>query len=188
MWCPAPRWGGSWRALIVLALLLPASISEARDRYVIPRLGTLELSVPAKWQVKFVYQEDLSDYPRWFLAPMDERLQLFMTIMWPVQGQAHAMPGIRDLLERIGRQALSFSDQDQLRIIELSAGHRPIYYYDLSDRGAQPPEYKYLRQGVVDLGDYVLVFTLLQNQAGSVDGEQVMAMLEGLRFQVFPGI
>ncbi len=185
-WCPWTARGA--RPLLVLLLLQSVTPVGAMDRYVIPRLGTLKLTAPERWQVKFVYQHDLSDYPRWYLAPMDERLQLFLTLMWPDAGQARGPLRIRDRLERIGQRLLALSDQSRLRLIESTAGAHVVFYYDLSDREAQPPEYQYLRQGAVDLDGYVLVFTLLQHQADTGDGAEVMAMLANLVFTPLQGI
>jgi len=186
--------GGGWvlarfvgMSLLAVALLASAGAALARDRHVIPRLGTLELSPPPDWQVKFVYREDLSDYPRWYLAPMGERLQLFLTLMWPRPGRV-GPPAIPDLLARVGRRVLSLSDQTRLRIIQFPSDAHALYYYDLSDRSAQPPEYRYLRQGAVVLDTYVLVFTLLQNQPDTGDTERVMKMLAGLSWRPLAGI
>ena len=65
-----------------------------------------------------------------------------------------------------------------LSVDQLTGAPGPGYYFSATDREPKPGEFKYLTQGMLLVGDAVVAFSILTNDAQEEVRDQALAMLK----------
>jgi hypothetical protein len=99
---------------------------------------------------------------------------------WPI-APGMPLPGldfIRDRVAAAAREAEQQSVEKSIAVKALDGSSNHGYYFHATDRAPKPGEFKYMDQGVVQVGGVNLAFTILTN-----DGQErtIGAALEMLR-------
>lgn len=164
-------------SLLVGAALVAGLAARADEaalrRYELPNLDTLELRLPAGW-VDNVDQPAGGGPPTIELGLTEGApFQVFVTPEWtdPTSSEIRELPALRDAIrdaaERIKAQAVeSFPEVRQLNGVN-GVG----YYFSATDRNPRADEFKYMSQGVLQVGDLTVWFTVLTN-----DGQDTVAV------------
>jgi hypothetical protein len=170
----------SWLACAWLAAC-PARCDEpALRRYELPNRDTLELTLPAGW-------EDQVDQPEgggpptivMSITPEGPR-QVFITPEWPdptgkdVREPPQLRDAIRDAAERVKPQAV----ESFLEVRQLNGANGIGYYFSATDRDPRPGEFKFMHQGVLQVGALTLWFTVLANDGEDTVAVEALSMLQ----------
>ncbi|HEX9707286.1 MAG TPA: hypothetical protein VGA24_06565 [Steroidobacteraceae bacterium] len=164
-------------SLLVSAALIAGSFARADEpaihRYELPNLDTLELGLPAGW-VDHVDQPAGGGPPTIELGPAEgAAFQVFVTPEWmdPSASEIRETPALRDAIrdaaERIKPQVV----ESFLEVRQLNGVNGIGYYFAATDRDPRADEFKYMSQGLLQVGDLTLWFTILTN-----DGQDTVAV------------
>jgi hypothetical protein len=170
------------RRSVITALLAGAALiagtcacadEPAVRRYELPNLDTLELGLPAGW-IDNVDQPPGGGPPTIELGPAEGApFQVFVTPEWkdPSASEIREIPALRDAIrdsaERIKPQVV----EEFLDVRQLNGVNGIGYYFSATDRDPRADEFKYMSQGVLEVGDLTLWFTILTN-----DGQDTVAV------------
>jgi hypothetical protein len=171
-------------ALLAGAAVVAGSCARADDstvrRYELPNLDTLELGLPAGW-VDQVDQPPGGGPPTIELGPAEGApFQVFVTPEWEdpnapeVRETSALRDAIRDASERIKSQVVeSFPE-----VRQLNGANGIGYYFSATDRDPRADEFKYMSQGVLEVGDLTLWFTILTNDGQDTVAVEALAILQ----------
>ena len=137
------------------------------QRYELPNLDTLELTLPPGW-VEAVEKVPASEQALTIeLAPVEgPDFRTFVTPQWLEQGEpavmdADALHGdVQQAADRIRTQAT----EKTIEIRRLQGESGVGFYFSATDRVQAPGEYRFMTQGALQVGDLVLWFTILTNE------------------------
>lgn len=172
-------------ALFAAAALFAAGLGLADEsrlrRYELPNLDTLELTLPAGW-VEAVEKVPASEQALTIeLAPVEgPDFRTFVTPQWSETGElaimdADALRGdVQQAVDRIRTQAV----EKNIEIRRLQGQGGVGFYFSATDRVQAPGEYRFMTQGALQVGDLVLWFTILTNEAQESVVSQAFAMLQ----------
>lgn len=175
----------------VISCLLAASASFAvglavaddsrLQRYELPNLDTLELTLPPGW-VEGAEDAPGSEQPLTIeFAPVEgPDFRAFVTPQSSDRGEPAIMDAdtlrgeVQQLAERIGPQAVEAS----LEIRRLQGASGVGFYFSATDRVQSPEEHRYMTQGALQTGDLILWFTILTNEGQEAVVAEGLAMLQ----------
>lgn len=168
------------RTGLVLAFLLFAGQLLAADpvqkRYPLPGQGTFTLTVPAGW--KDTLRPDGTRPPTIFLrAPKGREPQVKLTPIWrarpdvPPFTRENVRANVAKGIDAVREQAL----EKEIPLTEFPGGAGPGWYFDATDKAPKAGEYKYLRSGMLIVGDLLVAFAILS------DGRDEPVMAEAMR-------
>jgi hypothetical protein len=155
----------------------------ATQRFALPNHGVLKLSFPSSWHSQ-LRQPAGSLPPTIALTPTaGAPFQILITAIWaiPPRDPLPNHAAIHDQVAAAAKSAAPESVEGTVPLRDLRGPHNQGYYFLATDRAPKPGEFKYLTQGIVELGGINLAFTLLTN-----DGQDrvVKAALDMLRVAV----
>lgn len=172
------------RYMVVLSFLLVAWVADAEERetrsYPLPDHGSIQLKVPKSWQDKVSQPPNRLPPTIVFIPKSGTSFQILLTPIWAAR-PGIVMPGpteIKQNVERAADKAKSQSVEKDLPIKELKGGSIVGYYFSATDRAPKPGEFKYLTQGMLRLGEFVLTFTVLTNDGAEGVIRDALVMLK----------
>lgn len=165
-------------ALAALVTAAAAHAAPLPEQFVLPNHGTLLLNVPTDWKVNV--KTPSGDSPQTILiAPRDGAA--FKMLLTPIWGDTtRVLPDdakIHDVVSSAAKGAEAASTQSAVAVRNISGPSARGYYFYSTDKAAAAGEWKYLRQGTVSMGDIVLTFTILTNDARQVDAKTALDMI-----------
>ena len=175
---------------VILALFAATALFAARvgmsdesrlQRYELPNLDTLELTLPAGW-VEAVEEVPASEQALTIeFAPVEgPDFRTFVTPQWSETGElavmdADALRGdVQQAADRIRTQAV----EKNIEIRRLQGQSGVGFYFSATDRVQAPGEYRFMTQGALQAGDLVLWFTILTNEGQETVVNEGLAMLQ----------
>lgn len=171
--------------LLAVTACFAAGLVAADDtrlqRYELPNLDTLELQLPAGW-VEAVEKVPASEQALTIeLAPVEgPDFRTFVTPQWleqdePAVMDADALRGdVQQAADRIQSQAV----EKTIEIRRLQGESGVGFYFSTTDRVQAPGEYRFMTQGALQVGNLILWFTILTNEAQESVVGQAFAMLQ----------
>jgi hypothetical protein len=166
------------RSLSWLGLSLATATAMAADgekkAFALPDNSKLELAIPAGWQDE-LKEKSIALSPREG-AP-------FQVVLTPVArqkagGSADTAIQMRHNVQQAADKVKPSALEQYLAVEELKGASGPGYYFSATDREPKPGEFKYLFQGMLLVGDVVVAFSILTNDAQEKVGDQALAMLK----------
>jgi hypothetical protein len=190
---------GSFRSIYMLSVLMVlftvSNVARAADEYVeriypVPEHGILVMRVPAAWQ-ELVAQPRAVVPPTIRFTPADGKgFNYLMTPLWPVPGVArdfgtrdHVKSLVESMIDKIADTAI----EKKITLQELS-GPNMGFYFTATDKTPDTGEYKYLTQGAVRVGTFVINFTLLSNDKDPAFMQQALTLLRKASQETAPVI
>ena len=155
-----------------------------QDRsYTLPERGKLVLAVPQDWSDKVSQPPNKLPPTLRFSGKPDGKFQVLMTPLWsPRRDPEFKSPAsVRRIVERGAADASKQAVERNIPIVELKGNSGAGFYFFATDRAPAPGEYKYLTQGAIAVGDLVVSFTVLSNDADSAEVKAALEMLRGAR-------
>ncbi len=168
-----------------MALLAAQPPGQAQEtvarRYELPNLDVFELIVPPAWD-ETVDQPADGGPPTILLRPREgAAFEIYITPNWP-EAPDESVPDAETLRETVRSAAERIRDQvveKTLEIRRLQGASGVGFYFVATDRAPQPEEFRYMNQGVLQVGDLTVMFTILTNEGQDAVVEEAFAMLKG---------
>lgn len=170
-------------AWLVLALA-PATAAMAADAekkaFALPDNSKLELTIPPGWKDELKTRQG-STAATIALTPRDG--SPFEVSVTPVGRQrpgtsADTAIQMRDSVQQAADKVKPSALEPYLPAEELTGAPGRGYYFSATDREPKPGEFKYLTQGMLLVGDVIVSFAILTNDAQEKVREQALAMVK----------
>jgi hypothetical protein len=167
----------SYLGCLLLSLATAATAIAAdgeKKAFALPDNSKLELAIPAGWKDE-LKEKSIALSPREG-AP-------FQVVLTPVARQkpgasADTAIQMRHNVQQAADKVKPSALEQYLPVEELTGAPAAGYYFSATDREPKPGEFKYLTQGMLLVGDVVVAFSILTNDAQEKAKDQALAMLK----------
>jgi len=177
--------------LLLLSLLLfcgtgtrsaqDPSATVATRSYKVSTMGSVEMLVPVHWQENVRLFEVPPAFTLAYRLPTTKDFYMKVTSAWESQQErASRDPGwLRRAVEKAGGAL----DKKNLNLIEIKSPSAKGYYFQLKGKEKLPiGEFKFLLEGVVDLGNITVVFSAYSNEKDSHELVEALKVIESAHF------
>ncbi|MCC6140855.1 MAG: hypothetical protein IT389_09615 [Nitrospira sp.] len=166
---------------VVLAAASAHAEATAPREYALGQHGSLHLTVPVSWKDNVT--QPLNGLPP-TIAFVPERGAAFRVLLTPIWSDRSGavLPvasDIRKKVEQAAAQAKAQAVESDVAVQEMAGTTGVGYYYAVTDRASKPGEFKRMKQGMLRVGDLLVSFTILSQNASDQAVQQATAMLEG---------
>jgi hypothetical protein len=173
--------------LLSLAAVTAAMAADGEKKvFALPDNSKLELTIPPGWKEEL--KVDQGSKAKQGAAPAAVALTPrdgapFEVFVQPVARQKpgtsadtaiHMRHNVQQAADKVKPSAL----EPYLPVEPLNGAPGQGYYFSATDREPKPGEYKYLTQGMLLVGDVVVSFSILTNDAQEKVKDQALAMLK----------
>jgi hypothetical protein len=173
--------------LVFLAAAATVIAAEGEKKvFALPDNSKLELSIPAGW--KDEVKANQAPKANQGSAPSTVALTPregapFQVHVTPVARQQHGASAdtaiqMRHNVQQGADKVKPTAMEHYLAVEQLTGAPGPGYYFSATDREPKPGEFKYLTQGMLLVGDVVVAFSILTNDAQEKVRDQALAMLK----------
>jgi hypothetical protein len=172
------------RSLVLSFVLLLAGPALAQElslrNFPVPQRGVLKLQVPKAWKDR-VSQPPGSPAPTIALTSGgQEAFEVSLSPIWrtwPADPRA-ASAEIKRLVEQSAAQMKPQAVEKELTIQEIRGGSGAGYYFSATDAAPKPGEFKYMLQGMIRVGELLVVFTVLTHEGGDSIRRQAIGLVQ----------
>jgi hypothetical protein len=166
-------WTLAWLGLSLATATAIAADGE-KKAFALPDNSKLELAIPAGWKDE-LKEKSIALSPR--------EGARFRVVLTPVArqkpgGSADTAIQMRLNVQQAADKVKPSALEQYLAVEELKGASAPGYYFSATDREPKPGEFKYLSQGMLLVGDVVVSFSILTNDAQEKVTDQALAMLK----------
>jgi hypothetical protein len=159
---------------------VPSSTTVPRS-YTIATLGRVEMSIPARWQENVRLLEVPPAFTLAYRLPASKDFYMKVTGAWePQQERASRDPSwLRRAVEKAGGAL----DKKNLKLIEVSGPSAKGYYFQVAHKEKFPiGEFKFLVQGIIDLGTITLVFSAYSKEKDIPELSEALRVVQSAHF------
>ena len=167
----------------LLALLAAQSTVLAQESlprsYDLPNLDVFELAVPSTWQDNVDQPADGGPPTIEFKPLVDPAFEVYVTPNWP-NTPDESVPDAETLRERVRAEAERMSGhmvEQNPEIRRLQGASGVGFYFVATDPASEPEEFRTMNQGLLQVGDLTVMFTILTNEGQQSVVEEALAML-----------
>lgn len=166
--------------LIMAAASAFAEATAARD-YALGQHGSLRLTVPLSWKDKVSQPPNGLPPTILFMPEQGAAFKVLLTPIWSDRSGAQLpiASDIRKKVEEAAAQAKAQVLDPDVTVLELAGSTGAGFHYAATDRTPNPGEYKRMDQGMLRVGDLLMSFTILSQDAADPANRAALAMLEG---------
>ena len=172
-------------SVLVVAALASGVLARAEEdpalrRYELPNLDTLELRLPSGWMDK-VDQPPGGGPPTIEFGPAEGApFQVLVTPEWtdPTAPEIRELPTLRDSIRDAAERVKPQSVESFIEVRQLNGVNGIGYYFAATDRNPQADEFKYMSQGVLQVGDLTVWFTILTNDGQDTVAVEALSILQ----------
>lgn len=164
---------------------LPAAVEH---RWSLPGGKCVAITLPETWEETLLggEEESLDLFTARLEAPQSLRWSLLISLMVPKARERFKEP--RRLAESVAANNRDESVEAELALVELKGERVSGWYYTATDKGmvgkpAQPDQWPFMTQGILDAGGQWVSFTLLSHGKQSADLEPVLEALATLKVE-----
>jgi hypothetical protein len=173
--------------LVCLAAAATAIAAEGEKKaFALPDNSKLELTIPPGWNDELKANQGSkgnqgSGAVTVSLTPRDGAP--FQVVVTPVARQKPGMSAdtaiqMRHNVQQAADKVKPSATEQYLPVEQLSGAPGPGYFFSATDREPKAGEFKYLTQGMLLVGDVVVGFSILTNDAPEKVRDQALAMLK----------
>jgi hypothetical protein len=175
--------------IVGMSFLIVASYSAAEETttrtYQLPGHGAIQLKVPTSWQAQL--RQPAEGFPPTivFTPATGTSFRILLTPMFAVRA-GMVMPTPLDVKRNVAmaaEDAKSKAVEKNISINKLQGAAVIGYYFSATDRAPKPGEYKYLTQGMLQVGELAPMFTILTNDGGEKIVKDSLTMLRSITQQ-----
>ncbi|MEQ1795682.1 MAG: hypothetical protein ABL970_15985 [Nitrospira sp.] len=169
-------------ALGVMLTAAPAFSGATAPRdYALGQHGSLHLTVPISWKDTITQPPNGLPPTIAFVPENGVAFRVLLTPIWSDRSGA-VLPvaaEIRKKVEQAAAQAKTQALESEVAVQEITGTTGMGYHYAVTDRAAKPGEFKRMKQGMLRVGDLLVSFTVLSQDAADSVNAEATAMLEG---------
>ena len=161
--------------LLSLTAVTGAMAADGEKKaFALPDNSKLELAIPAGWK----------DEPKEKSIALSPREGApFQVVVTPVARQkpgasADTAIKMRHSVQQGADKVKPSAIEQYLAVEPLAGAPGPGYFFSATDREPKPNEFKHLTQGMLLVGDVVVAFSILTNDAQEKVRDQALAMLK----------
>ena len=171
------------RFLFSVFLILVSCNAQAQGtsqkRYPLSGHGVLVMAVPSGWTEQV--QQESKMPPTISYTVAGAKQQVIITPVWRVRADVppFTQESVRKNVEHAVGAAKDEAVEKELRVTEFKGKSGTGYYFEATDKAPKPGEFKFLRQGMLMIGDMLLAFTVLADSRDEPVMGQAMRMLQG---------
>ena len=157
---------GKWLALLIAMSSATLAADTVTKRYALPDKSSVQLVVPASWKDE-VRQPQAGAPPTIAFTPREGTgFQVLVTPIWRPRPD---MPlatreQLRASVQRAADDAKSQAVEGELPLAELAGASGSGYYFSATDKAPAPGDFKYLTEGLLQVDDLTIAFTILANE------------------------
>jgi hypothetical protein len=157
---------GKWLALLIAISGAALAADTVTKRYALPDKTSLQLSVPASWKDE-VRREQAGAPPTIVFTPRQGAgFQVLVTPIWRPRPD---MPlatreQVRASVQRAADEAKRDAVENTLPLVEFAGASGSGYYFSATDKAPAPGDFKYLTEGMLQVEDLTVAFTILANE------------------------
>lgn len=161
--------------VLYLAIVTTAFAAEGEKKaFALPDSSKLELAIPSGWKDELKEKSIVLTPPEG--AP-------FRVVITPIARQrpgasADTAIKMRHSVQQAADKVKPSALEEYLAVEELTGAPGPGYYFSATDREPKPGEFKYLTQGMLLVGDVVISFGILTNDAQEKVRDEALAMVK----------
>jgi len=167
---------------ILLFLIIPSlAIGETYNTksYPLPNHGKIQMKVPKTWRSKVSQPKNNLPPSIMFLPKSATSFQVLMTPLWPSSEKAAPdQRSIKKNIERIVEQMKPISVEKEIPIKELKGVAGVGYYFSMTDKAPKPGEFIHMTQGMYQLGELLITFTVFWNEGSGSASDETLRILE----------
>jgi len=168
---------------VLLALgtvLAPADVTSGghKQRYALPPHGELELTLRQAWKSQSK-PSPRNLPPTIEISPSADQEFVILITSLPVQGTIIDRADLKGSLERLAQAAVAQSVEKRAVMVPLKGPQTDGCYFSVTDSAPAPGEYKYMSQGLANVGELLLQFTILSNDPTQKVRDAGLEMLRG---------
>ena len=160
---------GQWLAVLLAATSVAIAADTVTKRYPLPDKSSVQLIVPAAWKDE-VRQQRQGVPPTIVFTPREGApFQVLVTPIWrprpdmPLATREQLRAGVQRAADDVKGQAV----EGTLPLVEFAGASGSGYYFSATDKAPAPGDFKNLTEGMLQVDDLTLAFTILTN-----DGQQ----------------
>ena len=181
--------------LLALGVSLPAFGGGAATvrSYPLPSGGSLELTVPMRWQEDVSWTKGES-WPKVAYRPSegnDFAVSVSVVSQAEVARDESHPDRVRNLVDRAARAALGLEEKDDLHLEEFDGPQGPGWFFSVVDPSvpddAGPGVFRVMTQGAIGVDEVLLVATVLTQRQTSVELDAAVDLLRTARLSDRPG-
>ncbi len=172
------------RFVMVLGVVLTAATvfaeATAPREYALGQHGSLQLNVPASWKDNVTQPPNGLPPTIAFVPANGAAFRVLLTPIWSDRSGA-VLPvaaEIRKKVEQAAAQARAQVLDPEVTVQEMTGSTGIGFHYSATDRTPNPGEFKRMNQGMLRVGDLLISFTILSQDASDPVNRAAMAMLE----------
>ena len=166
--------------LMVAAVPAFAEGTAARD-YALGQHGSLRLTVPLSWKDKVSQPPNGLPPTILFVPESGAAFKVLLTPIWSDRSGAQLpiASDVRKKVEQAAAQAKTQVLDPDVTVLEMAGATGVGFHYAATDRTPNPGEDKRMDQGMLRVGDLLISFTILSQDASEPANRSALAMLEG---------
>ncbi len=174
------------RTFILLVSIYAPFVIHASDynlvQYSLPKHGLLEVSLPALWEVQIEQPPDDLPPTIIFGPKSDLPFEMLITPVW--QMEDNQLPWTSEEIEQIVKKsaiaAQSQALEKTIKIISFEGSMGKGFYFSATDKNPGQGEFKYLTQGMINIGQLAITFTILTNENQESIKEMALNVIKGI--------
>ena len=178
------------RAWLLMFLLALGGDALAQDKnvsfrsYDLQKRGALELSVPRTWNDQLEPAKKKGAPPSIiFSSDAGTDFNVRITPLWSTSSTPEPdINAIRRAMTVAAEDAKSVSVESDIALQPIEGTAGSGYYFNVTDRAPKPGEFKFMTQGMLQVGKLVLGFTILSNDAADAAVAQAITVLKTAHF------
>jgi len=157
---------GKWLSLLIAISIAAVAADTVTKRYALPDKSSLQLVVPASWKDE-VRQQQAGTPPTIVFTPRQgSAFQVLVTPIWrprpdiPVATREQVRASVQRAADHVKGQAV----ENTLPLVEFAGASGSGYYFSATDKAPAAGDYKYLTEGMLQVEDLTVAFTILANE------------------------
>ena len=170
-------WMTSFLQVGVLVASMSQTAAGATRNYPVAAHGELQLNLEKEWQ-DVLKPSPMNLTPTVEISPLSgEDFRFMLTVLVPSKKELFEGAALKSAVERMSEPSVAQSIEKRAEVKRINGDRNEGYYFSLTDPASAPGEYKCMTQGLIRVGDLLISFTILSNDATQKVREAALEIL-----------
>jgi len=140
--------------------------------------GDIQFNVPVSWKDEVSKSNKSASPTIVFTRKQGARFKVLITLLPPINKDILKPEIMRQKVQSAADSIKSQAVENELKLTEIRGNSGLGYSFTATDRAPKPGEYKIMTQGMIQVGEKVLAFTILTNAGQQNIINSAIAMLK----------